>query len=79
MVTYTTKFPIDKSFSKNEFVKLVLKWNQGSKFDKINDLYWNEQDYECEWKQHNITLTIQEIDSESIVASRLCKEDEHGM
>lgn len=45
MVTYTTKFPIDKSFSKNEFVKLVLKWNQGSKFDKINDLYWNEQDY----------------------------------
>lgn len=79
MVTYTTKFPIDKSFSKNEFVKLVLKWNQGSKFDKINDLYWNEQDYECEWKQDNITLTIQEIDSESIVASRLCKEDEHGM
>lgn len=79
MVTYTTKFPIDKNFSENEFVKLVLKWNQGSKFDKINDLYWNEQDYECEWKQDNITLIIQKIDSESIVASRLCKEDEYGM
>lgn len=79
MVTYTTKFPVNERFDKNEFVKLVLKWNQGSKFDKIDDLLWNEKDYECEWKQDNITLAIQEIVSESIIASRLCKEDEHGM
>lgn len=79
MVTYTTKFPINERFDKNEFVKLVVKWNQGSKFDKINGLSWNGQDYECEWKQDNITLTIQEINSESIIASRLRKEDEHGM
>lgn len=79
MVTYTTKFPVNEQFNKEKFVKLLLKWNQGSKFDKINDLCWNEQDYEYEWKQDNITLSIQEIESESIVASRLCKEDEHGM
>lgn len=79
MVTYTTKFPVNELFDKEEFVKLVIKWNQGSKFDKIDDLSWNGQDYECEWSQNNISLKIQEIESESIIASRLSKEDEHGM
>lgn len=79
MVIYTTKFPINELFDKEEFVKTVINWNQGSRFDKIEKLTWDNSSYECEWKQENISLKIQEIESESIVASRLCKEDEHGM
>lgn len=79
MVTYTTKFPVNELFDKEEFVKKVIEWNQGSRFDKIDNLAWDFQDYEHEWSQDNISLKIQEIKSESIVASRLSKEDEHGM
>ncbi|MDO5519822.1 MAG: hypothetical protein Q4G58_04945 [bacterium] len=79
MVTYTTKFSVNQTFDKNEFVKMVIKWNQGSKFDKIENLYWDEKKYECEWTQENVTLKFQEIERESIIASRLIKEDEHGV
>lgn len=79
MVTYTTKFPINELFDKEEFVKTVIKWNQGSKYDRIQKLQWDNKTYECEWVQDNISLSIQEIETESIVASRLKKEDEHGM
>ena len=79
MITYTTKFPVNELFDKEAFVKTVIKWNQGSKFDKIDNIIWDNQNYECEWIQDNISLRIQEIESESIVASRLRKEDEHGV
>ena len=79
MVTYTTKFPINDSLTKSEFVKTVIKWNQGSKYDKINDLAWNETDFNCSWKQENIVLSLQEIQEKEIIASRLQKEDEHGV
>lgn len=79
MVTYTTKFPVNELFDKEAFVKTVIKWNQGSKFDKIDNIIWDNQNYECEWIQDNISLRIQEVESESIVASRLRKEDEHGV
>ena len=79
MVIYTTKFPINELFDKEEFIKTVIKWNQGSKYDRIEDLQWDSKTYEYEWVQDNITLSIQEIESESIVASRLKKEDEYGM
>lgn len=79
MVSYTTKFPVSHLFDKNEFIKTVIKWNQGSKFDKIENLVWDEKDYECEWTQENVSLKFQEIKRESIIASRLRKEDEHGV
>ncbi len=79
MVTYTTKFPINDLFDKDEFIKLVIKWNQGSKFDRIENLQWDGSSYEHEWVKDNISLSIQEIESEAIVASRLKKEDKHGM
>lgn len=79
MVSYATKFPINKSFDKYEFVKTTIGWNQGSKFDKIENLTWDNEQYECKWMQNNIKFEIQEIESESIIASRLSKEDERGM
>ena len=79
MVIYTTKFPINDSLTKSEFVKTVIKWNQGSKYDKIEDLAWDETDFNGLWKQENIVLSINEIQEKEIIASRLQKEDEHGV
>ncbi|EHL14995.1 hypothetical protein HMPREF9630_00773 [Peptoanaerobacter stomatis] len=79
MVTYTTKFTINDSLTKSEFVKMVIRWNQGSKYDRINDLAWDETDFNCSWKQENIVLSLQEIQEKGIIASRLQKEDEHGV
>ena len=79
MVSYATKFPVNKSFNKDEFVKTAIDWNQGSKFDKIENLTWDIGLYEHKWVQDNITFEIQEIEGESIIASRLSKEDERGM
>ena len=61
MVTYTTKFPTNDLLTKTEFVKTVIKWNCGSKYDKINDLLWDETSFDCSWEQENIVLLIQEI------------------
>lgn len=79
MVTYTTKFPTNDLLTKTEFVKTVIKWNCGSKYDKINDLLWDEISFDCSWEQENIVLSIQEISEKEIIASRLKKEDEHGV
>ena len=79
MVTYTTKFPINNLLTKSEFIKMVIKWNQGSKYDKIDDLTWDESSFDYSWRQENILLSIQEIQEKNIIASRLRKEDEHGV
>lgn len=49
MVAYTTKFPINDSLTKIQFVKTVIKWNQGSRYDKISDLVWDESKFDCSW------------------------------
>ena len=79
MITYSTKFPVNDSLTKNEFINTIIKWNQGSKYDKINPLMWDGVSFEYSWKQENISLSIQEISDKEIVASRLKKEDEHGV
>lgn len=79
MVTYTTKFPVADNFLRDEFIAMVIRWNQGSRFDKIENVQWDGKTYECRWEQGNISLEIQEIPSEKIIASRLEKEDASGV
>ena len=38
MITYSTKFPIKERLDKKTFVEMVIKWNQGSKYDKFDSL-----------------------------------------
>lgn len=79
MITYTTKFPINDLLTKKEFIKTVIKWNQGSRYDKIDGVEWDGESHNLKWEQDKISLEIQEVDTDSIIASRLKKEDEHGM
>lgn len=45
MITYSTKFPIKESLDKKTFVEMVIKWNQGSKYDKFDSLDWDGESF----------------------------------
>lgn len=79
MITYTTKFPVNDSLTKEEFIKTVIKWNQGSQHDKIDGVEWDGENHNLKWEQDRISLEFQEVDTDEIIASRLRKEDEHGI
>ena len=79
MITYTTKFPVNDSLTKEEFIKTVIKWNQGSQHDKIDSVEWDGESHNLKWEQDKISLEFQEVDTDEIIASRLKKEDEHGI
>lgn len=79
MITYTTKFPINDSLTKEEFIKTVIKWNQGSAFDKIDNVEWDGESHDLRWEQNKISLEFQEVATDKIIASRLKKEDEYGI
>lgn len=79
MITYTTKFPVNDSLTKEEFIKTVIKWNQGSQHDKIDGMEWDGAGHNFKWEQDRISLEFQEVDTDEIIASRLRKEDEHGI
>ena len=79
MITYTTKFPVNDSLTKEEFIKTVIKWNQGSQHDKIDGVEWDGEFHNLKWEHNGISLEFQEVDTDKIIASRLKKEDEHGI
>lgn len=79
MITYATKFPVKESFDKKTFVEMVIKWNQGSKYDKFKKMDWDGKSYSVEWVESDKKLTIDEPVHKGIVASRLQKEDAHGL
>ena len=79
MITYTTKFPVNDLLTKEEFIKTVIKWNQGSQHDKIDGVEWDGEAHNLKWEQDRISLEFQEVDTDEIIASRLRKEDEHGI
>ena len=41
MITYSTKFPINDRYSKDNFVNMVIRWNQGSKHDRFENMVWD--------------------------------------
>ena len=79
MLTYTTKFPINYLLTKRQFVETVIKWNQGSKYDKISEIVLDEESYNCLWNDDKVSLNIQELSEYEIIGSRLEREDEYGV
>lgn len=79
MITYSTKFPIKESFDKKTFVEMVIKWNQGSKYDKFDSLEWDGESFSTSWEDDDKKLIIDGLSPKEVVASRFQKEDEHGL
>ena len=79
MITYSTKFPIKESLDKKTFVEMVIKWNQGSKYDKFDSLDWDGESFSTSWEDNDKKLIIDELVPKGVIASRFQKEDEHGL
>ena len=79
MITYSTQFPVKENFDKKTFVEFVIKWNQGSKYDKFDNVEWDGESYSVQWEETGKILVIDELTHKGVVASRLQKEDEHGL
>lgn len=79
MIAYSAQFPVNDKFDKTTFVDMVIKWNQGSKYDKFENLCWDGETIGQEWSEEKKQLCIDELPHKNIVASRFQKEDEHGL
>lgn len=79
MITYSAQFPVNEKLDKKIFIDLVIDWNQGSKYDKFNQLDWDGETFSAQWTEGEKQLTIEEIAVRGIVASQFRKEDEHGL
>ena len=79
MITYSTQFPVDHLYTKDIFVDMVIRWNQGSKYDKFDSLEWDKKTYQLSWEEPRKKLSINDYEGLGVVASRFWKEDEHGV
>lgn len=79
MITYSTQFPVKEELDKKTFVEVVLDWNQGSKYDKFDNLDWDGKTFSKQWIENDKQLSIEELEHKEIVAAQLKKEDEHGL
>ena len=79
MIIYSTKIPVTDTFQKEKFVEIVLKWNQGSKYDKFENALWDGHTYCLKFTDEIKKMEIEDFQDYGIIASRLQKEDEYGL
>lgn len=79
MQIYSTKFPISEQLTKEKFVELVIEWNQGSPYDKMECVVWDRKEYDLRFKEGKRSLMINCLLEHDVIASRFRKEDEYGV
>ncbi len=79
MLIYSTKIPVSDSFDKDQFIEIVLKWNEGSKYDRFVNASWDRNSYNLSFDDGDKKLEIDDFVEKGIIASRLQKEDENGI
>ena len=79
MLLFSTILSIDGSMKKEDFVKLVIEWNQGSPYESnvIKGIEWNGE-YNIRFGHQNLWLEIQEYRNKNIIAVRYEKTEENG-
>ena len=70
MQIYSAMIPVKETFSKKEFVRLLLEWNQGSPHDRMKGVRWQEEQR---------LLAVEDLPEKRIIAARFQKEDIYGM
>ena len=80
MLLFSTLLDINATLTKDNFIKLVLEWNQGSPHENniIKDIAWNGE-RNIRYGDENLWLDIQEYRNENIIAVRYEKKDENGI
>lgn len=74
MLLFSTILNIDKSLTKDDFLNLVIEWNQKSPHDDnvIPDLSWDGS-YDQKFGNEKVSLEFKEYRNEDIIAVRYMK------
>lgn len=80
MILFSTLLSINESMSKNDFIELIMKWNQGSPYKEnvIEGMEWNG-DFNIKYGDDKLWLEIEEYRNENIIAVRYEKTESDGV
>lgn len=80
MLLFSTILNIDNSLTKDEFLKLVIEWNQGSRHNDniITNLMWDGS-YNQKFGNEKVSLDFKEYRNEDILAVRYEKKLDDGV
>ena len=80
MLLFSTILKIDKSLAKDDFLNLVIEWNQGSPHENnvIPNLNWDGS-YNQKFGDETISLEFKEYRNEEIIAVRYVKKLDDGI
>lgn len=80
MLLFSTILKIDKSLTRDDFLNLVIEWNQGSPHENnvIPNLNWDGS-YNQKFGDETISLEFKEYRNEEIVAVRYVKKLDDGI
>ena len=79
MLLFSTILEINKTLTKDTFIKLVIKWNQGSPHanNVIQNINWHGE-YNVRYGSDDLWLAIEEYRKENIISVRYEKKEEDG-
>lgn len=80
MLLFSTVLDIEKTLTKDSFIKLVLEWNQGSPHESnvIKDINW-EGERNIRFGNEKLWIDIEEYRNKNIIAVRFEKIEEDGV
>ena len=79
MLLFSTVLDVEKSLTKEDFIKLVLEWNQGSPHESnvIKGINWNGE-RNIRYGNKKLWIDIEEYRNKNIIAVRFEKVEEDG-
>ena len=80
MLLFSTLLPLNKRMTKDDFIKLVIRWNRESKYQSnvIPDIHWNGE-RSIRFGDEYLWLDIQEYRKKNIIAVRYEKIEADGV
>ena len=79
MLLYSTVLPINESLTKDAFIELAIKWNQGSREENvIHGIEWNGE-RNVKYGDDKLWMQIEEYRNQNIIAIRYEKVEEDGL
>jgi hypothetical protein len=80
MLLFSTILEMNKTMTKDDFIKLVIEWNQGSPHpaNVIPNIVWNGE-RNIRYGNESVWMDIQEYRNKNIIAVRFEKKEEDGV
>ncbi len=79
MQIYSTTFPVTDKLTVDNFIELVIKWNQSSPHNKMKNLNWDGKNHNIKFEDGNLSLSIEEVYTHNIVAIRFHQLDANNV